>query len=471
MGVDVKDIDFRPLIQFKRPGCDESVTKLLFEKNEAKREKLINEIIAFRERLIPKLREPPGESPIVRVERAFVEQEKKKLEEMKQQRDLDLQKLVVQKLRDLFELQFHQAAVDRTISRATQIEQMREATMRAAWQKAIPSLPSGQEPVPWPGPYVELDDVHLTHLIQLRKDQEVHRLQKAKIKSEQHRMICERALKVLTEQLGNRQQKIEGENGRFERWLGVHNEAEEQRNQRARDRKLHEQAVLESVAKADEEKRQQALTRAQEKEQKSMVQTERMNQNTQDRLSTMRTRIESRAQKALDCRERIAQHKDELRTLMDKRDDDFKEKEKQHELETTLKYLGRQLDRDEKIERVRRMPLAHGYTAELQLRKRHEDILAANGWSQERMKLGSQRSSENARYMEKKERLLAEIAQLKDPTDPKGLQRIRQILQLEEDEMERLVNSAKSGVGTYSRPPTGLTSRSAAPSELSKALH
>jgi hypothetical protein len=156
---------------------------------------------------------------------------------------------------------------------------------------------------------------------------------------------------------------------------------------------------------------------------------------------------------------------------MDKRDDDFKEKAKAHELETTLKILGKQLDRDEKIERVRRMPLAQGYAAELQLRRRHEDILAANAFGQERMRLGSQRSSENARFMEKKERLLAEIAQLKDPTDPKGLQRIREILQIPEEEMENLVGSAKSGVGAYSRPPTALTSRSAPAPETAAVVH
>jgi hypothetical protein len=188
-----------------------------------------------------------------------------------------------------------------------------------------------------------------------------------------------------------------------------------------------------------------------------------MSQNTQDRLTAMRTRIEARAQRALEGREQMARHRDELRSLMDKRDDDFQEKAKQHELETTLKYLGKQLDREEKVERVRRVPLAQGYAVELQLRRRHEDMRAAQGLTQERVRLGSQRSSEHARFMQKRERLLAEIAQLKDPTDPKGLQRIREILQLEEGEMENLVSTAKSAVGAYSRPPSALTARSAPP--------
>jgi hypothetical protein len=173
-----------------------------------------------------------------------------------------------------------------------------------------------------------------------------------------------------------------------------------------------------------------------------------------DKLATMRAKLSSRIQKVQEQKVRVEQRRNEHRVAMEDEVAQFSKlwQEKMHAL--SLKILDRQIDRDEKVDRVRRIPVAQQYAMDVELRKRHEASVTEQKLAFERMKLTNQKALEQSRYLERKERLLVEIAEMRDPNDPKYIKRIQEILQVSEEEMEELITIAKAPVRPPSRPPT-----------------
>jgi hypothetical protein len=67
------------------------------------------------------------------------------------------------------------------------------------------------------------------------------------------------------------------------------------------------------------------------------------------------------------------------------------------------------------------------------------------------MTLSNQRALGHAKYMERRERLLAEAAEIQDATDVKLRRMVQAILQLTSEEMQNLIEIAQTPAGQLSK--------------------
>jgi hypothetical protein len=350
-------------------------------------------------------------------------------------------------------MQFHEQAVTRTLSRTGEIAQKKDEILRAAIVRSNPSAINFQE-LPPHEPYTPIVDSDLERLLQLRKEEKARRQEQSALKLAHSRANCERSARLLQEELARREGKLKSENDRFERWKQSRHEKDEQQMERYRSRSAHEEAVVALGLRSEEDRRRTKLLRISAAEDRSKSVVDRVNSEMRGKLATMRAKLSARVQKAHDQQARLEQRRNEHRTAIEDEVLQFSKRwqEKMHEL--SLKMLDRQLDRDEKVDKVRRIPIARQYAMDLDLRKRYEDTVTEQQLAAERTKLTNQKALEQSRYLERKERLLDEIAQMRDPNDPKYIKRIQAILQVTDDEMEELITMAKAPLARASRPAT-----------------
>jgi hypothetical protein len=452
LGIGIRELDFRPLLHFRRPGCDDSVTNLLFNKNEARRDKLIKEIINMHQSILNERDVPQREAANVRIERANIERERKTLNDLHHLRELDLQKIVISKFCDLFQQQFHQQAVDRTLSRLSEITQTKEEILKTAMTRSATAALALQTEIPRPEPLPQTEDANYERWLQQRKDQETQRRERSKLQEAHIQANSERAMHLLQEQLNSREQRLHVENDRFDRWRLAHQDKEQKQLDRSRTRLAHQEAVIANSLRGEEERRQSKLIRLEAAERRSKSVIDRTTSENREKLEVARNIASSRAQKAQEERDKLQQKRDERRTRMENQSAEFSKRLQQKHHELLLKNLEKQLDKEDKIEKVRRIPIAKQYVMDVELRKRHEDALTEQHLSFERLKISNQKAVEQSRYFEKREQLLAEIAEIKDPSDLKSLKKIQAILQVSDESMEKLINIAKATVKAYGKP-------------------
>ena len=464
LGINVRDLDFRPMHTFKRPGCDDSVTALLFKKREAKRQSLIDEITEMRQQILDETKPPTKpDSPEVRVGRARVEREKKALEEVRNKRDADLKKLVVFKYRELFQRQIHQNAVAVTMSRTAQIDKMKEEMMRTARESVEREITSPVQIQQRQEPPQALIDAHKDRIRRTREEEALKRKEKARAHAEKLQQRYERSAQILEEQKENARKKILDEEERFNRWKQNRTESELKRSERFRNRVAFEEGVVSNGARKEEERKRMILGRISEGEARSKMQAEKSNNEIKERIEAMRARIAERVQRASETRDKQAKDREDYRARLDQQDEEVAQRCKQQMLSQTLKLMDRQLDREEKVDKMKRKEVARQYAMDIQMKQHQDAMRVKSALDQERHRIAAKKSLENTKFMEKRERLIQEIGSIDCPDDVNAMRRIMGILNIQEDEMKVLIDAARNTVGEYSRPSTAMASPARTP--------
>ena len=464
LGINVRDIDFRPMHTFRRPGCDESVTALLFKKYEAKRQNLINEVTEMRKKVLEEAEKRVAtESPTIRVGRARVEREKKALEDVRRQRDADLKKLVIFKYREMFQRQIHQSAVNATMTRTAQIDKMKEEMLRTARERSEREIAPSPQSVPRSEPPQALIDAHRERVRRMREEEAIKRKEKAKAYAEKLQQRYDRSTQIHEEQQEQARKKIMDEEERFNRWKQSRNEFDMRRNEKFRNRVAFEEGVVSNGAKREEERKQALIGRISEYDARSRMQTDKANSAKKERLDAMKKRLTERVKKANETLERQTKERDNYRIRLDQQDEEVAERHKQQVLSQTLKLMDRQLDREERVDKVKRKAVAKQYAIDMQMRKSRDDSRVASALDQERSRLAARKSLENSRFLEKREQIVSEIGSIDCPDDPKAMRKVMGILKIDEAEMKTLIDVARNTVGEYSRPSTALCSRARTP--------
>lgn len=456
IGYNIQDLNFKPIQKFKRPGCDETVTQLLFKKNQQKRENLIKQALEIRNQILEEKKEPPQETAIIRRTKQQLQQEKESVTQLQNDQNNSLRKLVLMQLRQLFITAQHQSAVDKTQSRIQAIEE--EQRIKITKLRARPASPSRSPQLidlPPQSPKLPYIDRSAERIAKMRKEEAEKRQERIAKMDSKLQYVAQRSERLLQQQTEARERKISMEQDRFTKWEQSRAEALNNMIARCKSRTLHAQSVLQARANNDEERKQQILQKIYQSEQRIKSSQENRAQEFQKKIEALKAKTESRLQHARETREKQQQEADETKANYEKFDDELRQKLLEKQKAESLKLMEKQLDREAKAERAIRSHRARAYMMEKKFVQEKGDPKELESLGREKNKIDLERQIYVRKYATTREALMNELSRMNSPDDKKSLEQIKKILGMNDDEMEKLINDAKAGL----EPPRPSTAK------------
>lgn len=458
IGCNISDLNYKPKVKFIRPGCDNTVTNLLYNRYEQRRQKIIQDALEMRLKVLEEKNNLPKQTPFVRITMKNVEKERKNLKELMLDTSARLRKIVLIQLRELFSRQVHQDAVERTNIRISKIEEDQKERTKVLHQRQIPKN-NPQEFIPPPPPLPHID-LHMERLIQKRKEEAEKRKEYNRIKDEAYKAAHERAEEHHNKTKEEVEKKINNKLERFMKWQASKNELMNKRMEQYKSRSQHESDIMDKNNKMEEEKRKKLLDHIAYKETRAATVLDTARTNTQSKINEIKNRMASRMLYCNSELERQREQREIMRKQIEERDADKERKINQHKAELSLALLQRKLDRDEKTENILRQYNANNYakySSMLMTQQAEENEL--NKLSEEQRQIQSKKFYKEKEFTEVKNKLVSEFATMDSLDDIKALKRIRKLLDMTEDEMNDLIELAKFSAIAPSSPSSSLTLR------------
>lgn len=442
LGLSFADFNYRPPADFKRAGCDDSVTKLLYNKYEEKRQDMIRQVIEMRDKILEEKKIPVnGETALIRLEKRYIESEKKKLEDLQSKRNSDLRRLVVSQLRELYQKQFHVDAVEKTRSRIDIIEKMKNEMIRQAQIRAATLPPMEQKK---PEPYVLPVDNAMIRYLQKKKEEEQKRKELAEQTEKKRQEAAERSTQILQQNMEKGEKKIQDKEERFLKWQADYAEKLQRKAEKAKERAAHEASVVENSIKLEEDRKQRWMTKINNGELRSRSASEVHNTEVKQRLDIIRQRVTERASKCKDAQVRGIQTRDEFRQKLEQTEREAQERLRKQSIDTQLKIVSKQFERETKVENIHHGFAAKEHMKQLQNKQTSNELTQVNKLEAERQKVLSKKTVEQNKYLSMREMIMNEFRNMDSPLDQKGLAKIQQLLGIEEEEMQSLIEQARN---------------------------
>lgn len=490
LGYTDNDLSYRTIHEFKRPGCDDSVTKLLYNKYKDKRQKIINEITEMREKVLDEIEKNRVQkqknlydetgslkdkhskylrqenSPLVRIEIASIKKEKQNLQNLRTQNERDLKKIVISQFREYFQHQQYANAVQKTIEKTEQISQLKSQIIQAARAKALQpqiespkaNLQSNLKPKNTPRSPLEDVDRHIENVMKIRSE-EAKKREEMRKKNEIHLKIAhEKSIEYQEKIREEKLKRINASEIRYQKWKDNQEQVNQQRIEKFKNRQQYELNVFQNGIKIEEEAKNKKLQKINDIDLRSQTQSELYKSSVKSRLDNVRTKINERSQKCQQELDKQRLKREEYRKKLDDRDLALEAKLKKQTLDTTLKYLSRKIDREEKIENAKRMTIRKAYMHETMNRKRSEDTRVASQLQIEKQRIMSQIASTDFNYRNRRDEILAEFKKMANPNDPSSKKKIAKLLNISVDEIDDLISFAKSSLGNFSSPKSAMQS-------------
>lgn len=498
LGFSFSDFYYRSPLYFKRPGCDPSVTQLLYSKSEARRQEIIKEARAMREKVVEEFEkrratlelkklanqdlensqdmqsmglnsgienikargvEMDLNSSIVRTRLKEVENEKKQLDEITRNRILDLKKLVVSQLRELFVIQKKKDAVERTNARMEKACKMKSEMILEAQKRAntLPSLGSPQlDPFNLQGsksknnqnsidPHkAEIMERHIANALKRRKEEEEARLLKNKLLNEKRQDAYKRSIEITQQQKEKHLQKTVEEEEKFKKWqTTTHQNYLSTLQKKAEDRANHNRSVIANSIRIESDRIQREMNKIESSEKRSLSACQTYETELQQKLTAIRKRVDDRYQKCQDEQERNREKRELYRKKLDDDDCALKKRIDDMSKEITLKYVSRSFDRDVRVNKVHNKQAARDHMINVKYKEMQEAQIRSNELREEKLKFNAQKDNENRKFMSLKESVMNEFHRMDGPCDNLGLKRIQIILGIDDKEMQELINLAQ----------------------------
>lgn len=498
LGFSFSDFYYRSPLDFKRPGCDPSVTQLLYSKSEARRQEIIKEARAMREKVVEEFEkrraslelkklanqdlensqdmqsmglnsgienikargvEMDFNSSIVRTRLKEVENEKKQLDEITRNRILDLKKLVVSQLRELFVIQKKKDAVERTNARMEKACKMKSEMILEAQKRAntLPSLGSPQlDPFNLQGsknknnqnsidPHkAEIMERHIANALKRRKEEEEARLLKNKLLNEKRQDAYKRSIEITQQQKEKHLQKTVEEEEKFKKWqTTTHQNYLSSLQKKAEDRANHNRSVIANSIRIESDRIQREMNKIESSEKRSLSACQTYETELQQKLTAIRKRVDDRYQKCQDEQERNREKRELYRKKLDDDDCALKKRIDDMSKEITLKYVSRSFDRDVRVNKVHNKQAARDHMIDVKYKEMQEAQIRSNELREEKLKFNAQKDNENRKFMSLKESVMNEFHRMDGPSDNLGLKRIQIILGIDDKEMQELINLAQ----------------------------
>ena len=443
IGYTAADLNYKPLHKFRRPGCDETVTKLLFDKYQQKRENIIKQALEMREKVIAEKKQKPVETAIIRRTKRFIETEKQQVSHLQSEQNNMLRKMVLMQLRNLYLTQQHMSAVERTNTRIQIISEEKENQLKVIRARTVPP---GRGPqffdVPHSDPLPLIDPIQ-ERINTWRKQEDQKRMEKYKQKDEHWKSVYQRSEQLLQQQNQEKEKRLNMEREKFQRWEQGRQETLAMLNKKYQNRALKAQTVIQTRINNEEERKQQILQKISMSEARSKSAFDTKQAQTQKRVEELRQKLDSRIQHVKETRERKEREDQERKDNYAKQDIEHKEKMKSMSHEQALKLLEKQMDREERAERAARTAEGRRYQKERKLIIDSGDPVELQKLSAEQKSVEAEKQKSTTRYAIIKNQLIAELNKMNGPDDERQLAKIQTILCINSEEMKKLREAAK----------------------------
>ena len=465
LGLTFADFNYKPKSTFKKPGCDSSVTDLLYTKSEQRRQSLIEQALAMREQVFQeKERDEPEqkrESSLVMIQRKNLENEQRAFEKARNDRASELKKLIIQLLRAAFARQTHTAAMERSMSRIMEAERKKKERIQLAQERSIslPTIPQATKS-DQPGVWV---DRGIERIKEQRRKEAEERKKKALIKEEKARMIQAKSAELFEKHQRGRQQKIDNEDTRYQNWQKMQADKAHEMQRKAQERAAKDDSIVKNGCRIEEEMKQRWVEKLNSQDERVKSACLQKNQELQDRLANTKQRISERTEKAREVQNKHLQMKDEMRKKLDDNDVETEKRLKQMTTDMNLKFVERQFDRDTKRLAIQHRRAAEEYDAQKLASQPSNETSVAEKLQWQAHKLMCQKEVEQNRYLALRTEIMRVFEEMLDDVDPRSLKMLQTLTGIDEREMEHLVEAAKTPASLMSRPSTSASNRSNLP--------
>jgi hypothetical protein len=442
LGCSFSDFNYRPQDEFRRAHCDDSVTQLLYTRNEQRRQKLIQQALEVREGLIKARQEKKeeSESPLIRMHRTALESQAKSLITLQEEKAANLRRLVVQQLRDLFVREFHALAAERTEVRLLAAVKAKEDKICAAQLRAL-ALPA-IAPAP-ESPYVLPVDPQLEELRQRRLREAEARRSKWKKKAEQRQAVVERSASRYQEIADHREKLLQIQEERLKRWQTAHSEMAQKKSLSRQDRFQKNRDALSQLSQTLEEQKLARLEKLEKERQRAKSAYDLHASERQSKIDLIRQGMTDRVQKAQEEQQRQAKCRQEFGQKLAREDVEIQSRLREMSAKQSLKYADRSVQRDLKVDDLRHKMAADAYFDKLRKEQEHEELQTAAQIDSQAQKIISRRSIEAHKFLSLREQILAEFRAMADRLDEKRIRRVQTLIGADDEEMKRMIQQAR----------------------------
>lgn len=442
----MEDFGYRSLKDFKKPGVDQDVAKMLFTKNEERRQKMIAEALEMRDAIISERRER---------EQATATSDRQSRNGSKEYRELvegqerELKRLVVTKLRDVVIQEGHISEAEKTNQRSLEIEKKRNDRDQAfrmrtfeLLHKPLPVVRSSA-PLQRP-PFTAMSHLSERRLAEMKRKEHLRKRKHDEMQTENARLILERSNKLKQQKVAMSQHRLKLEASRFNNWKKRHDEEVGENSQTALARQVHSEEVLEKGKALHLEKLKRVENKIAEDQArlKEFLETDPpLKAKIEQRKMIYDERLEKANATAAQRKVQI----EETRKSLDAKDLERQKLIMQKQRDLTLELTERGLNRQEKVDEIERKRAAEEYAKEAE---RMPEVMLAKyktETEEERRtkKLAEKKLGAKLRYEEMRQAVVAELARWNGSLDRSNLTQLQNMLGISREEVDELVRQAR----------------------------
>ena len=443
-GFKMEDFSYRSLKDFKKPGVDADVAKMMYTKSEDRRQKMISEAIEMRDALLSERRD--REPASATGDRSRNTREYRDLVEGQER---ELKRLVVTKLRDVVIQEGHINEMQKTNQRSLEIEKQRNDRDQAFRQRTFDVLhrpmPVMRRSAPLQRPpFTAMSQLSERRLAEMQRKEQLRKRKQEEIQNENMRQIIARSNQLKQQKVAMGERRLQMEASRFNSWKKRRDEEVGENSQTALARQMHSEEVLEKGKAIHMEK----LKRVEDKiagddaRLKEFHETDPpIKAKIEQRKMIYDERLGKANMKVAERKEMIEQ----TRRSLDAKDIERQKKIMQMQKEIALGLAERQFNRQEKVDEIERKRAAEEYVKELERMPEAMLAKAQIETEEERRakKLAEKKLGAKVRYEEMRQAVIAELALWNGSLDRAHLNQLQNMLGVSREEVDDLVRQAR----------------------------
>lgn len=439
LGITLNELNARGMQEFVKAGCDDTVTQFFYNKYEENRRKLIEQIKEKRKEV---LQENTGEKVVsaeVRRTLMRIEKDKNQIQLQEQKVNNTLKHMFMKRLREIHAQTLAELAMQKTLTRTAEISRQHAEILRTAQIRAMNfTFKSRAQPYEPPEYKPAEPDAAEIRRNQIRQEIQKQRHDQWIEKEKQIQSARERSKQLLDDKINLMKLNLAKNDERFQNWQ---RQAQTARLNRQPPQIRSYLEIAETLKSREEDRRNTILESIRNKENQFNANRERINQDIRNKYQEIARNEQEKLNRVRSSRDAMEQENQKLREKYLQESNEAQARAEQLRSRDMLAVAQSIVDRDEKIAQARRRRLAHDYELERSKRLAQEDENTKRETDREYARVNAMKTGAQLRVQQRLERLKIELARLKSLEDQQTLSNIRNILEVEEHEMQEMISS------------------------------
>lgn len=463
LGLKQSDFNYKPMRAFKKPGIDNSLVQLLYDKYEQNREKIINDTSEMRIKVIQERDKPRPIPAFVRKEQLQIQNQKERIQKIEKEGQSVMRRMALRSLREAYlqnERAIQTANTKSRMIKACQIkeEQVKNAKLMVASAPITPRRVSQVKDGVDPEKIYQDFKQHLKRAEEIKLKNEERIREAAKEKQRQQEEGKERSKRLTEEEIKRRAHFVDSINHKFNEWMESREAVilEQERKRKEHENKLKN--AMDLANQTEDKRRNNVMERLKENDKKSSQAKENYEMSVREKIRRKRELIDQRAQQAQEAKEAFHREMEEAkRKAMEEEENTVRQRLQEKEANTKMSLYDQKLERETRALNARRRIAAEEYAKKLKIMANVEDTSNVSQVYHESAVVAGKKEYTLSKFQSQKAQLHEELKHLKGPEDKEGLKRIQEILKLSDGEFRELIEIATDQ--EFTAPPTSLAKK------------